>query len=85
MNKRQGYPTAELAIKGAIEQMEQIKVVGYAQSSVDANLRLEAAGKAMAQAVIKDREMMRELRTKIQVKPLSPEDLASRVYPKRRY
>ena len=82
---RQGYETPELAIAGGIEQMEQVKVIGVVVSAQDAKLRHIAASEAMARSNYKSREMMDELRTKIQVEPLSPEALSSWVYPGRKY
>ena len=87
MNKptRQGYETPELAIAGGILQIEKAKLVGFVVSAHDAKLRHIAASEAMARSNYKSREMMDELRTKIQVEPLSPEALSSRVYPGRKY
>jgi hypothetical protein len=85
MNKRRGYPTAELAIAGGIAQMAQAKLVGFAVSAQDAKLRHIAACEAMARSNAESRKMMAELRTKMQVEPLTPEELSSRVYPGRNY
>ena len=85
MNKRRGYPTAELAIAGGIEQMAQVESVGVAQSVEDANERHIAASNAMARSAAKEREMMTRLRNKIVTEPLTPEELSSRVYPGRNY
>ena len=82
---RRSYPSTQEAIAGGIEQMSKVKVVGYAQSAVDAKLRLEAAGKAMALKTIKDREKWTELRGNLKVEPLTPEQLSSVVYPGRKY
>jgi hypothetical protein len=85
MNKRRGYPTTELAIAGGIEQMAQVESVGVDQSAVDANLRHIAASEAMARSNAESRQMMTRLRSKMQVEPLTPEELSSRVYPGRKY
>jgi len=85
MNKRRGYPTAELAIAGGIEQMEQVESVGVAQSAQDANLRYHAACEAMARSAAESRKLMTRLRNKIVTEPLTPEELSSRVYPGRNY
>ena len=82
---RKGYPTAELAIAGGIAQMAQVEVIGVAVSVEDANERHHLACEAMALKEIESREMMSRLRGNLKVEPLSPEELSSRVYPKRRY
>jgi hypothetical protein len=82
---RKGYPTAELAIAGGIEQMAQVEVVGVAQSAQDAKLRHIAACEAMARSNAESRAEMSRLRGNLKVEPLSPEELSSRVYPGRKY
>lgn len=84
MNKRRGYPTAELAIAGGIEQMEQAKLVGFAVSVHDAKLRHVAACEAMARSNIKDLELMAWLREKRKSRELSPEEMSKLVNTKRR-
>ena len=84
MNKRRGYPTAELAIAGGIAQMAQAKLVGFAVSAQDANLRHMAACEAMARSNIKDLELMAWLRDKRKSRQLSPEEMSKLVNTKRR-
>ena len=84
MNKRRGYPTAELAIAGAIAQMAQVEAVGVARSVEDANLRHIAACEAMARSNIKDLELMAWLRDKRKSRELSPEEMSKLVNTKRR-
>jgi len=81
---RKGYPTKELAVSGAIEQMAQVKVVGCAQSAVDTNLRHQVASEAMVSNAVKDREMMTRLRNNIKRKPLTADQMSELYYPKRR-
>lgn len=82
---RRGAKTKDLAIKLAIEQMAQVEVVGVVLSAHDAKLRHIAASNAMCRSAAKERAMMTRLRGNMQVEPLSAEDLASRVYPGKRY
>lgn len=84
-NKRRGYETPELAIAGGILQMEQVEAAGVAQSVEDAKSRHDAACNATALKEIESREMMDRLRGNLKIEPLSPKDLASRVYPGRKY
>jgi len=87
MNKpmRRGAKTKDLAIKLAIEQIAEAKLVGFVISAHNAKLRHIAASNAMARSNAKHLSMMAELRGKIRVKPLAPKDLASLVYPGRKY
>ena len=81
---RRGYPTAELAIAGGIEQMAQVESVGTAQSVEEANSRHIAASNAMARSAAKEREMMTRLRNNIKPKPLTADEMSELYYPKRR-
>jgi len=82
---RKVYPTNRDAVNGAIEQMAQVVVVGVVISAHDAKLRHIAASNAMARSNAESRALMSRLRGKIRVKPLAPKDLASLVYPGRKY
>jgi hypothetical protein len=84
MSKRRGYPTAQLAIAGGIEQMAQVEVVGFAVSAQDANLRHHAACEAMARSNAESRKLMTELRNNIKRKPLTADEMSELIYPKRR-
>ena len=82
---RQGAKTKELAIELGIAQIEEAKLVGFAVSAQDAKSRHDAACNATALKEIESREMMDRLRGILKIEPLSPKDLASRVYPGRKY
>ncbi len=87
MNKpmRRGAKTKELAVALGIEQIEQAKLVGFAVSAQDANLRHIAACEAIARSAAESRAEMDRLRGNMTVEPLTPEELSSRVYPGRNY
>ncbi len=86
MNKpmRRGAKTKELAVALGIAQIEQAKLVGFAVSAQDANLRHIAACEAMARSNIKDLELMAWLRDKRKSRELSPEEMSKLVNTKRR-
>jgi hypothetical protein len=79
---RKCYATTELAIAGAIEQMG---LVGCAESLEQRNIKSEARANARHQAGVKHNELMAKLRKQnqeaIKVKELNYDE----VYPKRRF
>jgi len=76
---RQCYASKELALSGAIEQLNNIDTVGHAQSIEDANLRHELRMEAAVRADRKHRELMRKLGEQINHKPLTPDEMSDLV------
>jgi len=81
---RKGYPTAQLAVAGAIEQMAQVESEGVAQSVEGANERHQLACAARASKQAESVSEMNRLRNNIKRKPLTADEMSELYYPKRR-
>jgi hypothetical protein len=81
---RKGAKTKELAIKLGIAQIEEAKLVGFAVSAQDANLRHIAACEAMARSNAESLKLMTRLRNNIKRKPMTADEMSELYYPKRR-
>ncbi len=81
MNGRRCYASKELALSGAIEQMNNIEQVGVVQSVADVNLRHELRCAAAVRANQAHWELMRKLGSQMSRTPLTKKELSDLVYP----